>query len=80
MRDQEENMTDIVLKHMELNENYHQVKENLAWLATSLYLVFSVEVIKWLHAGPLVGQDSVLACVMLGTLYLGVLSCAKQPP
>ena len=35
-------MKDAILKHIELNETYHEAKERLAWLATVFYVSFSV--------------------------------------
>lgn len=67
-------MTDIILKHMELNEAYHQVKENMAWIGTSLYLAFSAAVVVWLRSCPFYGDDLALPALMLLTLYLGALS------
>lgn len=38
-------MKDIVLKLYELNEHYHDTKEKMAWLGSSLYVAFSVTII-----------------------------------
>ena len=39
---------DMIIKLYELNEHYHDTKEKMAWLASSLYAAFSVTIITWL--------------------------------
>ncbi len=41
-------MKDVILKHIELNEKYHDIKERMAWVASSIYMGFSVLLIRWL--------------------------------
>jgi hypothetical protein len=36
------------MKFYELNERYHDTKEKMAWLATSLYAAFSIALLKWM--------------------------------
>jgi len=42
-------MIETLLKLYELNEKYHDTKEKMAWLASSLYAVFSVAFFKYAH-------------------------------
>jgi len=39
-----------LIKFYELNEKYHDTKEKMAWLATSLYVAFSIALFKWIIA------------------------------
>ncbi len=41
-------MKDVILKHIELNEKYHDTKERMAWIASSVYFTFSLFVLNWL--------------------------------
>ena len=35
-------------KHIEMNENYHDKKEEMAWIASSIYFAFSLLMLRWL--------------------------------
>ncbi len=41
-------MKDYLFKEYELNEKYHDSKENRAWIACALYFTYSLVVIKWI--------------------------------
>ena len=41
-------MKDVILKYIELNEAYHDKKEEMAWIATTIYLTFSVVTLGWM--------------------------------
>jgi len=69
-------MKEIVLKRYELNEGYHDAKVNTAWTAASLYLAFSVAVVKWL-LDPEIAIDVhhyVVLIVLLLAVYLAALA------
>ena len=66
-----ENPTDVYLAIFSRNEQYHDHKEQMVWVGTSVYLSFSAVAIGWLVGSPngLQNQCGVLLPV-LGTLYL----------
>ncbi len=64
-------MKDTILKHIELNESYHNTKERMAWVASTLYFGFSVLLIKWLLSGKAVlNQNIPVVVVGLTIIYI----------
>jgi hypothetical protein len=59
---------DAILKHIELNETYHEVKERLAWLASVFYVSFSIASIEQFH--KLGNYKPGLTLLFLLTVYL----------
>ena len=41
-------MDDMIIKLYELNEHYHDTKEKMAWLGSSLYFTFSLAIMRFL--------------------------------
>ncbi|MEW5813775.1 MAG: hypothetical protein AB1798_00025 [Spirochaetota bacterium] len=68
-------MIDLILKKIELNENYHQNKEKMAWIATSLYLTFTIVSFRWLHNRSFdYFEEELLTILILAVTYLSALS------
>jgi type IV secretory pathway TrbL component len=67
-------MKEAVFRKIELNEHYHQSKETMAWVASSLYLGFSVAVIKWLFEKPLCVSQNIFSTIILSVVYLAALA------
>ena len=44
-------MNDMIIKLYELNEHYHDTKEKMAWLGSSLYFTFSLAIMRFLFVG-----------------------------
>jgi hypothetical protein len=68
-------MRDLIVKKMELNEQYHQAKERMAWIATSLYLTFTLVCYKWLRNLSFTGFGEAFPTIfLLSTVYLSALA------
>ena len=61
-------MKDILLKLYELNERYHDTKEKMAWLGSSLYAAFSLAILRIFFAREM--QDFINDYNMLFFVFL----------
>jgi cytochrome bd-type quinol oxidase subunit 2 len=68
-------MLDLIIKKMELNEQYHQTKEKMAWVATSLFLTFTLACYKWLYGLSFDNFGEAFPTIfILSTVYLSALA------
>ncbi len=68
-------MINLIIKKMELNEQYHQAKEKMAWVATSLYLTFTLVSFKWLNNESYYSISEAFPTILiLLVVYLSALS------
>ncbi len=65
-------MKDVILKHIELNDKYHDMKERMAWVAISIYMGFSVLLIRWLIETKCVFDPTWPIIVGLTIIYICV--------
>jgi len=74
-------MKDIIIKLYELNEHYHDTKEKMAWLASSLYAAFSVAIITWLFSKEIykihiLKLNSIINIILFFIIIVVVFICA----
>ena len=68
-------MKDILLKLYELNERYHDTKEKMAWLGSSLYFAFSLAILRILFIEGI--QKIINGCPLIIVGFLTVIcGCA----
>ena len=69
----------ILLKLYELNERYHDTKEKMAWLGSSLYFAFSLAILRILFIKGMqniIKQYSWVPWVIIGFLLAAIYCCA----
>ena len=64
-------MKEIIMRMYELNERYHDTKEKMAWLASSLYAGFSVAIIRIFFTDSM--QDFIRDCPLLIIIFLSAI-------
>lgn len=64
---------DILMKLVEVEDNYRDQKERLAWLATSIYSAFSIVLIPWLIRKHFASLQEFLIAFLLGIVYIAIL-------
>ena len=66
-------MENIILKNIEMNENYHDKKEKMAWIASSIYFAFSLLILRWLIDETIDGYQKIMLLVLLAVIYTSAL-------
>jgi uncharacterized membrane protein YhdT len=63
-------MKEYLFREYELNEKYHDTKENRAWLACALFFTYSLVLLKWILSPVNQGIISENACLFVVMVFL----------
>ena len=66
--------TEVFLKIYVLNEAYHEKKERMAWVASTVYYTFALAVVTWLFSNPPQPANAPLLTAFVSVVFVSALS------